>query len=461
MQLERPANFPAQLDLRLTQVTARLAVLDGELTPEIAASIARVASISDFVVSVLLRQPEQLIARLLDTAPLSGESLRARIDLSGLAEHQAMSALRRFRQIEMARIAWRDYSGWADLKTNLEDLSTLADTLVQVALDYAAAQLQPRFGRPRDKEDRPASLLVLGMGKLGGRELNYSSDIDLVFLYPEQVVIDGQAGEEAEAYFRRVAQLLIKLLDQVTDDGFVFRVDTRLRPFGTSGPLVVSIAAFESYLTRHGRDWERYAYVKARLLTGLQYHDELFNEILTPFVYRRYLDYGVFGALRQMKKLISEEVQRKDMANNIKLGPGGIREIEFIVQTFQLVRGGRDPALVTPSLLIVLPRLADLWQHAEGVAADLMRAYAVLRITENRLQAMDDRQSHELPKGRERRDRLAYAMNEPDWEAYMQCLNEHRLVVETEFNRVAWEAVNISVEGEFDSKYSPPPRQRG
>jgi glutamate-ammonia-ligase adenylyltransferase len=172
-------------------------------------------------------------------------------------------------------------------------------------------------------------LLVLGMGKLCGSELNFSSDVDLVFVYPDGAA-EGSSNVETETYYLRLCQLLIKLLDKRTDDGFAYRVDTRLRPFGSSGPLAVGLSAFEAYLLQHGRDWERYAYVKARLLTGQEFSADVFDYILTPFVYRRYLDYGVFDALRQMKRLIAQEVARKDMADNIKLGPGGIREIEFI-----------------------------------------------------------------------------------------------------------------------------------
>ena len=179
-------------------------------------------------------------------------------------------------------------------------------------------------------------------------------------------------------------------------------MDTRLRPFGASGPLVVSLAAFEAYLTQHGRDWERYAYVKARLVTGLEHAPEVFDEILTPFVYRRYLDYGVFDELRQMKRRISREVARKDMAENIKLGPGGIREIEFIVQAFQLVRGGRNPELRTPSLLTALPLLASDRQLRDATVTQLATAYRFLRTLENRLQAMADRQTHDLPDGARR-----------------------------------------------------------
>ena len=345
-----PSLLPVtpELTARAAHVAERLAGLPAEvahLTP----AAQRVGVASDFVLDVLARFPAELAARLEDREQLARTALVAHLDLGDASEAAAMKQLRRIRQIEMARIAWRDLAGAADVDTILAETSLLADCIVEAAAAYAVRQLEPRFPAPRDPAGKPLPLLVLAMGKLGGGELNFSSDVDLVFLYPHVGVQPETV--EAETHYLRVAQLLIKLLDSNTADGFAYRVDTRLRPFGQSGPLVVSLAAFEAYLLQHGRDWERYAYVKARLLTGLPHSADVFDEILTPFVYRRYLDFGVFDALRQMKRLISKEVARKDMAENIKLGPGGIREIEFIVQAFQLVRGGRNPELRTRSLL--------------------------------------------------------------------------------------------------------------
>jgi glutamate-ammonia-ligase adenylyltransferase len=249
--------------------------------------------------------------------------------------------------------------------------------------------------------------------------------------------VEGSSRIDAEDYFRRLAQLLIRLLDQRTSDGIVFRVDTRLRPFGASGPLVVSTSAFEAYLVRHGRDWERYAYIKARLITGRDYEAELFREVLRPFVYRRYLDFGVFDALRQMKALISREVARRDMLQNIKLGPGGIREIEFIVQVFQLVRGGSEPRLQQRSLLSALPILVETSQLGADSAAVLERGYRFLRTLENRLQAIEDQQTHELPESALNRERLAYAMRCGDWSELLKQVEEQRDAVERLFRQVA------------------------
>jgi glutamate-ammonia-ligase adenylyltransferase len=435
-----PSDLPAALRPRFERAAERLAETAAELPDSLAASAARVMVCSDFVLGVLRRYPDELLERLADREPLDEATLRARLDLTSQSEAAAMATLRRVRNIELARIAWRDLADFTPLDTVLAELSLLADTAIEAAVAYAALQLEPRFGRPRAESGAELPLLVLAMGKLGGGELNFSSDVDLVFLYPDQP--EGAApGQLAavEEYYVRVAQLTIKLLDRATAEGFVYRIDTRLRPFGASGPLVVSVAAFEAYLMQHGRDWERYAYVKARLLTGNAFAADLFEPILTPFVYRRYLDYGVFDALRQMKRLIAQEVARKDMAENIKLGPGGIREIEFIVQAFQLVRGGRHPELRTRSLLEALPRLAGDRQLPQSTVDELTLCYRFLRTLENRLQAMDDRQTHELPTDPEARARLAYALGESDWERLEARLRAVRAVVEREFERVAWD----------------------
>jgi len=435
-----PALLPQSLEAHWNQVATRLSELpEGLFTdlPIAAETVGRVAVCSDFVLATLLRQPDALLDRLADEEPLTLLDVEARFDLAGCDEVQAMSKLRRVRQVEMARIAWRDLSGLADLETNLLDLSVLAESAIHAALEFAVGALAPRYGKPVDDSGAYLPLLVLGMGKLGGYELNYSSDIDLVFLHPDGAETNGLSDIDAEGYYRRLAQLVVKLLDQVTRDGFVFRVDTRLRPFGSSGPLTVGLSALETYLIRHGRDWERYAYLKARLLTGEKYKAEVFDQILTPFVYRRYIDFGVFDALRQMKALVTQEVARKDMADNIKLGPGGIREIEFIVQASQLVRGGRDPALQERSLLSVLPRLVHNRQLTESVVTGLADAYRFFRELENRLQAMDDRQIHKLPDDSLTRERLAYAMNETSWPLLVDRLVAHRQFVEAQFASVA------------------------
>ena len=232
--LHRPVDLPAALEERHARAAARLADLDVELSASAAKTVARVVVASDFVLGVLQRNPQALTSRVDDDAPLDPTSIRARLDLAGLDEAQAMAALRRTRQIEMARIAWRDLAGLADLDTTLADVSLLAECLIDAALAYAVASLEPRLGRPRNANGDELPLLVLGMGKLGGGELNFSSDVDLVFLHVDGAV-ESSLRVEPETYYLRLGQLLIKLLDQRTEDGFAYRVDMRLRPFGPAG----------------------------------------------------------------------------------------------------------------------------------------------------------------------------------------------------------------------------------
>jgi glutamate-ammonia-ligase adenylyltransferase len=418
---------------RLGDKFDRAAVANDRLTD----ALPGVAACSDFFVGVLERHADELTARLVDDDPLDPASLAERLDLRACSgEPEAMTVLREVRQVEMARIAWRELTGSADVEQSLADLSLLADCAIRSSVEFAVSALEPRYGSAVLMNGDPAPLLVLAMGKLGGCELNFSSDIDLVLLFPDGARMQ-QAGIEVEEYFRRLAQLAIRLLDERTQDGFVFRVDTRLRPFGSSGPLVVSMSALEAYLVRHGRDWERYAYIKARLITGQAFEAELFGEVLQPFVYRRYLDYGVFDALRQMKALISKEVARRDMADNVKLGPGGIREIEFIVQAEQIVRGGRDRRLQERSLLGVLPLLAETGQLDTAAVAELGNAYRFLRRLENVLQAIGDQQTHKLPTNELDQTRLAYALGAKSWDDLAVRVSEQRRVVEAWFVETA------------------------
>jgi len=442
MNLTAPSDLPPHLAGRWQQVRERLAAIPDDLFaehPRAADALPRVAICSDFALTTLIRHPRALLERLADDEPLSPELLAERFDLSGRTEAEAMTVLRQVRHVEMARLAWRDLAGWSDLDANLADLSLLADGAIVAAHGYAQAQLRNRFGRPVDSNGVAVEMMILAMGKLGGGELNFSSDVDLVFLYPEGLVFEGHSHTRPDEYFRRLGQMLIKLLNEPSADGVAFRVDTRLRPFGTSGPLAMSVSALENYLIRHGRDWERYAYQKARLVTGRRHGAELFDEVVTPFVYRRYIDFGVFRSLRQMKALIADEVARRNLADNIKLGPGGIREIEFIVQVFQLVRGGQNPALRTASLLPSLRRLEFTGVFQSGTVSELAGAYRFLRTLENRLQAMEDQQTQRLPGDAESREILAWAMRNSSWEAFSVELATHRRLVEAEFDRLAFD----------------------
>lgn len=430
MELRAPNDLPVALAARFERARDRVATIAVELAPACVEAAARVLTVSEFVLTVLARHGPALAERLTDDAPLTVEVLRSRLALDPTDENAAKAHLRTLRQIELARLAWRDIAGWDDTERVLTDLSRLADALILAALEVATAITHTRLGARHFRTAPPPPMLVLAMGKLGGGELNFSSDIDVVFVYPDAQLDDPAA---VQPYYLRLAQTLIGLLDERTAEGFVYRTDARLRPFGNSGPLVIGLSALESYLVSNGRDWERYAYVKARLLNGHEYEADVFGQILTPYVYRRYLDYGVIDSLRAMKALIRREVARREMADNLKLGPGGIREIEFIVQTHQLVRGGREPTLRERSSLAALAKLGDERQlGAENVAA-LRAAYLYLRRAENALQALDDRQTHTLPNGDEERARLSWALAARDWRELEAELDRHRANVERVF----------------------------
>ena len=338
----------------------------------------------------------------------------------------------------MVRIAWRDLAGWAHLEETLADLTAFADAAISIACEFARQPLIARYGEPCSESGSLQPLVIVGMGKLGGGELNFSSDVDLVLLFPEVGETNGKRSISNEEFFTRLGQGLVRMLETPTSQGIVLRVDLRLRPFGDSGPLVASFASFEDYLPRHGRDWERYAYVKARAITARREYEEIETSAIRPFVYRRYLDFGVFESLREMKALIAREVERRELADHVKLGPGGIREIEFIVQAFQLIRGGRDRRLQTPSLLKALGVLGETRLLPANVVTDLREAYVYLRRLENRLQMLADAQVHKLPDDVVSRGRIAAAMGSPDWPTMLQELNQHRARVSSQFQFVVF-----------------------
>ena len=364
---------------------------------------ARVWDGSEFVALTCARDP-QSFASLLETDALNrsfadnamAEQLREA--LAGVADEEALQrVLRRFRRRQMLRIVFRDLAGWADLNETLEDLSALADSCIRESLHLLEQWTRAELGVPQDGHARPQSLLVLGMGKLGARELNLSSDIDLIFAFPSTGRVEGGPRElSVEQFFSRLCQRLVKSLNAKTVDGFVFRVDTRLRPFGDAGPLAMSFDAMEGYYHSQAREWERYAMTKARVVAGDPEDRAELEAMLRPFVYRRYLDFGAIASLRNLKSLIDRELKRKGMADNIKLGPGGIREIEFIGQSFQLIRGGRDADLQIRPIQHVLALLGEKGLLEPATVTELTDAYRFLRLTENRLQAWRDEQTHSL-----------------------------------------------------------------
>lgn len=424
---------------------------------------------SEFVATSCVRDPKLLLSliqsgELFETIDI--EKLNTQLGQLGTTssdETELIAALRQFRRRHMVRIAWRDLTAWADTRETLADLSNLADACIVFAHDSAYKDLTLRHGVPHGAEsDTPQSLVILGMGKLGGRELNYSSDIDLVFVYPEDGETRKQAGNERvienAEFFLRLGQRVINLLANKTADGFVYRVDMRLRPFGESGRMAISFDSFEDYLQQHGRDWERYAYVKARPITNVAHHRELYENVIRPFVYRRYLDFGVFESLREMKELIAREVARRDLADNVKLGPGGIREIEFIVQAFQLIRGGSDKRLQTREISVALPLLAGQKLLPSSAVTELWTAYLFLRRLENRLQEYNDEQTHRLPQDDAGKERLALSMGAGEWQLLAKEIDAQRTIVSRHFANIVFgptDAENARpIRTEFDLEVS-------
>ena len=409
---------------------------------ELAEQQRRVWEASEYVALSCTREPGLLpaLAESGDLLRAYGEGEIAQRLREGLAEVGDETALhrqlRRFRRREMVRIIWRDLAGLASLDETLETLSALADACIAGSLERLYRWAVEKQGVPRNAAGEEQQLVVLAMGKLGARELNLSSDIDLIFAYPEPGRVDGRRPLENEQFFLRLCQQLIKALNTQTVDGFVFRVDTRLRPFGEAGPLAVSFAAMEHYYQSQAREWERYAMIKARAVCGQPAAVARLEAMLRPFVYRRYLDFGAIESLRDMKQLISRELKRRGMRDNIKLGPGGIREIEFIGQAFQLIRGGRDPELQVRPILPVLERLGGKGLLPGYVVQELQQAYRFLRRVENRLQAWQDRQTHLLPEDDTNRLRLARAMDFAGWADFFRQLEQHRQRVQAHFDSV-------------------------
>ena len=331
-------------------------------------------------------------------------------------ERALKARLRRLRRRVLLRVMARDLSGAAELAEVCGTMSALADAEIRCALAWA----EVHCGAPAGQ------LVVVGMGKLGGRELNVSSDVDLVFVYP-----DGSGEHET---FERAGRKLIALLSETTGEGFAFRVDMRLRPYGEAGPLAASYDALETYFVAQGREWERYAWIKSRPVTGGR-HEEL-ERIVRPFVYRKYLDFGTLAAMRRLHAEVRREVARRELAAHVKLGPGGIREIEFVAQALQLVRGGRDPALAVRPTLEVLAQLSRKNLLPENAAGELSGAYVFLRSVEHRLQYLDDAQTHMLPDDPEDRRRISLMMNFPSWDSFLDALDAHRKAVTRHFEDV-------------------------
>ncbi|MBF6636166.1 bifunctional [glutamate--ammonia ligase]-adenylyl-L-tyrosine phosphorylase/[glutamate--ammonia-ligase] adenylyltransferase [Rouxiella silvae] len=428
-----------KLHLRFKQSLEQQQLSD---VPELTEGALRVLASSDFISENFIVHPQwwrEIAAnppRVDEWQHFSSElatSLAQVHDEAGL-----MKALRLFRKEKMLRISWSQAMQTSSCEQTLQQLSVLAETLIVAARDWLYDTCCREWGTPVNAAGEPQRLLILGMGKLGGGELNFSSDIDLIFSYPENGQTQGGRRQlENAQFFIRLGQRLIKALDQPTIDGFVYRVDMRLRPFGDSGPLVMSFSALEDYYQEQGRDWERYAMVKAKLMGGAEdASSQEIRKMLKPFVFRRYIDFSVIQSLRNMKGMIAREVRRRGLKDNIKLGAGGIREIEFIVQVFQLIRGGREPSLQQRALLPTLQAVEALNLLPETQVRQLTDSYLFLRRLENLLQAIADEQTQTLPTDDLNRARLAWGMNYTHWDALNQDITEHMLAVRAVFDEL-------------------------
>ncbi len=409
-------------------------------TSEIVSSLVKVWSSSLFVAESCIRQPEILLDLVLSGDLLASyEEQRYADTLARIAvtsEAQLMQLLRHFRRREMIRIAWRDLAGWAPLSETLAEVSWLADACIQSALATLYHEACEKRGTPLLPDGSPQQIVVLGMGKLGAYELNYSSDIDLIFAYAENGVLSDRKETSYSEFFTRLCQRLIKVLDEITVDDFVFRTDIRLRPFGDSGPVIMSFEGMENYYQTQAREWERYAMIKARQVAGDFKTGSQLMAMLKSFVYRRYLDYGAFEELRSLKMQITQELRRKDRMDNVKLGPGGIRECEFIGQVFQLIRGGNEKTLQVRPILEVLNRLGELGLLTKADAEQLKSSYCFLRRVENHIQQYKDQQTHDLPMSVEVQQRLAYSLDYPDWSSFKEQLDSVRSDVHAVFDQV-------------------------
>ncbi len=405
------------------------------------ADFKKAITLSDFILRSCLQAPERVVALFLDGCVYQAQTPDYRQLVSTAinrceSEEQLHKQLRLSRLEQMVIIAFADLVLDIELDESLKRLSELADALILSALEWLTDFCQQKWGVPTNKLGKAQPLLVYGMGKLGGKELNFSSDIDLIFVYPEAGETQGaRRSLDNQQFFIRLGQKLIAALHQPTVDGFVYRVDMRLRPFGDSGPLVLSFSAMEDYYQEQGRDWERYAMLKARLIGEGEYHGILSN-MLRPFVYRRYIDFSVIDSLRRMKSMIAQEVRRKQLTNNIKLGAGGIREIEFIAQVFQLIRGGRISALQQRNLLMVLPLLVEHNELSEHSKQVLEQAYRFLRRVENIIQALDDKQTQTLPDNSLDQARILQVLGVeqfPTWTDFLTHLHKLMSAVHQEF----------------------------
>jgi glutamate-ammonia-ligase adenylyltransferase len=385
-------------------------------------------------VTRLLSKDAQLITDLLNNLhqPYQTEAMQSYLQAQNIFDELTLKQhLRRLRQQVLLRIIVRDLNGLADLNEVVSVTTALAEVTLQHAIQFHSAQLQTQYGEPRGPQGDAQTLIVVGMGKLGGAELNVSSDIDLIFAYEQEGDTNGAQVITNQEYFTKLGKRVIAALDDATEDGFVFRVDMRLRPFGSEGALVSCLDALEDYYQNYGREWERYAWIKGRVVAGPA---QALNRVLKPFVFRKYLDFNAYASMRDLKLQIQRDVMQRGLEDNIKLGRGGIREVEFIAQVFQLIRGGQETALQIKPTLAVLQLLAEQRMLPAEAVAQLTEGYVYLRNVEHRLMYIDDQQTQDLPKSEESRQRLLMMMQLSSWGEFLAQLNQHRAIIQAHFD---------------------------
>ena len=440
--LEPPLRNMVKNRLSSFRNSAAQAGLNADVDTSLANDMVKVFLFSEFTASALTANPH-LFQDLVQSGDLlksySGQTYASRLDRLISPEMDVAAVkqiLLKTKLMESIRIAWRDLTGRAPLEETLEDLSNLADAVVDRAVRIIYEATADQYGIPVDSEGNFQGLIVLGMGKLGAGELNFSSDLDLIFVFPKEGYTNGDAMISNEEFFTRVCRRFLKFFSAGSREAGFYRIDTRLRPYGDGGPIVMSWSAFEAYYQAQGRDWERYAMIKARPVAGDIEAGHTILKKLNSFIYRRYFDYGSFDSFRDMKNRITLQVRNKRLKHNIKLGAGGIREIEFFGQLFQLIRGGVEPTFQERKILKVLD-LLKVHHCIDGRAhQDLKEAYCFLRLAENRLQEYNDRQTHDIPEKEESRKILALSMGMAAWESFEQQLNHHLARVHHHFRQL-------------------------
>lgn len=414
-------------------LTLDMILTENRTTSRDEAYVCHAVKCSAFV-SRILAKDAQLLSDLLENLhqPYQTADMQTALEAQNIFDEQILKQqLRRLRQQVLVRMIVRDLNGLADFYEVAQTTSTLAEVTLQQAIAFHTAVLSKQYGTPKSKHGDPQTLIVVGMGKLGGAELNVSSDIDLIFAYEQEGETDGTQVISNQEFFTKLGKKVIAALDDITEDGFVFRVDMRLRPFGSEGALVSCLDALEDYYQNYGREWERYAWIKGRVVAG---PSQALANVLKPFVFRKYLDFNAYASMRDLKVQIQRDVMQRGLEDNIKLGRGGIREVEFVAQVFQLIRGGQDTELQVKPTLQVLQLLGQKRMLPPEAVAQLTEGYIYLRNVEHRLMYIDDQQTQDLPKSEESKQRLLMMMGLDSWGEFLAQLNHHRAIIQAHFD---------------------------